>query len=431
MRFIVFVCALLSLSFGAKLHYDIYKLQTSQTSPVLLIIGGIHGNEPGSYFAPSLFLRHYKITKGAVWIVPNLNRDSIIAFERGIYGDMNRKFAAIKPDDPDYQIVGDIKKLITDKRVAIVLNLHDGHGFYRQKFVNDVMNPGAWGQAAIIDQTKLDSAQYGDLSEIAKRVTTKTSILAVDKNHEFNVKNTETKEKDEQMRQSLTYFAISNKKPAFGVETSKNIDSLSLKTTYHLKALEEFMNIMGIEFQRDFELNPQTVEKLIADRGNIVLWSKIELPLSDIRPKLEHIPFDGNSSFTTNNPNISLLKDGKSATLFNGFRKISTLPLDNMKFDNSLKEVDAVVDAKDTKVKMGTVVDVGKDILFKQNPNVRLNLIGHSSNKSDESNIKVDLQDFDKRYSIDLDGKIFRAEFYKDKAFCGAIMIRFGNSLKN
>jgi hypothetical protein len=102
-----------------------------------------------------------------------------------------------------------------------------------------------------------------------------------------------------------------------------------------------------------------------------------------------------------------------------------------MEFDNSLNEVDAVVDAKDTKVKMGTVVDVGKDILFKQNPNVRLNLIGHSSNKSDESNIKVDLQDFDKRYSIDLDGKIFRAEFYKDKAFCGAIMIRFGNSSKN
>ncbi|MEY4505370.1 MAG: hypothetical protein RL154_1670 [Pseudomonadota bacterium] len=425
MRIFFAICALISFSFAAKTHYDLYKLETNQSAPVLLIIGGIHGNEPGSYFAPSLFISHYKITKGAVWVVPNLNRDSIIKFERGIYGDMNRKFSVIAPNDPDLTVINDIKKVITDKRVAIVLNLHDGHGFYRPKFINDKMNPSAWGQATIIDQKKLDGVKYGELAEIASKVTTKTSVITTNEIHEFNVKNTETKEKDEQMRQSLTFFAINNSKPAFGVETSKNIDSLSTKTTYQLKAFEEFMIIAGIEFKRDFELNQQTVEKLIAERGTLKLSDKFEIPLNDIRAKIEHIPYDGKFQYSSNNPNVTLLKDGNVIGVYNGFKKITILTLDNTPYDSSLKESVAVVDAKETKAQLGSLISVQKDILFKANSGYRLNMIGFNGSNIDESDIKVSLKDFDKKYSLDSAGKIYRAEFYKDKAFCGAIIIKF------
>lgn len=422
--FLAFILFATSL-FAAKLHFDLYKLENDQTSPVLLIIGGIHGNEPGSYFAPGLFVKHYKITKGNVWVVPNLNRDSIIKFERGIYGDMNRKFAYIAPNDQDAQIVDDVKKLITDKRVAIVLNLHDGHGFYRPKFVNSNMNPAAWGQATIIDQKKLDGVKYGELDEIAKKVTSKTSVITVDENHEFNVKNTETKEKDKDMRQSLTFYAINSGKPAFGIETSKNIDNLSIKVTYQLKAFEEFMNIMGIEFKRDFELNQQTVDRLINERGSVKIANIIDLPLDNIKAKIEHIPFSGNFSYVATNPNITMYKDGNAIGIYNGFKKLTVLTLDNTPIDDSLKEITAIVDGKELKVKIGSVINVNKDILFKSNSGTRLNLIGFSANKPDESDIKVELKSFDKKYSIDTTNKIYRAEFYKGKAFCGAILIKF------
>jgi hypothetical protein len=88
------VCAAVTL-FGANLHFSLHKMESGK-GDTLLIIGGIHGNEPGGYFAPSLFLSRYKIEHGNVWVVPNLNFDSIVANQRGVYGDMNRKFAVIK-----------------------------------------------------------------------------------------------------------------------------------------------------------------------------------------------------------------------------------------------------------------------------------------------------------------------------------------------
>ena len=43
-----------------------------QDDNTLLIVGGIQGDEPGAFMAASLIATHYNITKGSVWIVPNL-----------------------------------------------------------------------------------------------------------------------------------------------------------------------------------------------------------------------------------------------------------------------------------------------------------------------------------------------------------------------
>ncbi len=82
-----------------------------QDNNTLLIVGGIQGDEPGAFMAASLIATHYKITKGSVWIVPNLNFYSIIKRSRGPFGDMNRKFAALSPNDPDYNSIQRIKKI--------------------------------------------------------------------------------------------------------------------------------------------------------------------------------------------------------------------------------------------------------------------------------------------------------------------------------
>ena len=152
-KFLIAALAALSLN-AANLHFSLHKMESGK-GDTLFIIGGIHGNEPGSYFAPALFINHYKIIDGNVWVVPNLNFDSLTQNQRGIYGDMNRKFAVIKNDDKDKQIVADIKKLILEPKVDLILNLHDGHGFYRKEHKNNLFNPKAWGQAFIIDQQAL------------------------------------------------------------------------------------------------------------------------------------------------------------------------------------------------------------------------------------------------------------------------------------
>jgi succinylglutamate desuccinylase len=123
---------LLLLLFGASMllaHINLIKKENSDSNTTLLVIGGIHGNEPGGYFAASILATHYKVYSKNLWIVPNLNKASIMANRRGIYGDMNRKFSVIKKNDKDKEIIKEIKKIILSPQISLVLNLHDGHGF--------------------------------------------------------------------------------------------------------------------------------------------------------------------------------------------------------------------------------------------------------------------------------------------------------------
>ncbi|MCG3657718.1 M99 family carboxypeptidase catalytic domain-containing protein [Aliarcobacter butzleri] len=294
MKFIVvFLLLVINLFAVTNRDFSIYKKEAQTPSHTLLIIGGIHGDEPGAYFAPAFFEKYYKITKGSVWVIPNINGDSIIANQRGIYNDMNRKFSVIEKDDPDYFIIERVKKIILDKKVDLILNLHDGHGFYRETYENAIFNPKAWGQATIIDQDKINGLnKFGDLDNIATKVRNNlNNDKLFQEYHSFGVKNTQTKFKDEQQQLSLTYFAVTNNKPAFAIETSKNITDLTEKVIYQLKSMEEFMKIMDIEFQRDFDINNyEEVKKRLFDFGEVKINENIAFDLSDTRKILRFVP---------------------------------------------------------------------------------------------------------------------------------------------
>ena len=65
-------------------------------APVVLVVGGIQGDEPGGFSAATLLTTNYTIRKGVLWVVPNLNFPSIIKRSRGLYGDMNFFFITQK-----------------------------------------------------------------------------------------------------------------------------------------------------------------------------------------------------------------------------------------------------------------------------------------------------------------------------------------------
>ena len=230
----IFLLKLLAVTlfFSVYLNANIQliKKENKDSNTTLLVIAGIHGNEPGSYFAASILATYYDINSKNIWIVPNLNKDSIILNKRGINGDMNRKFSVIKKHDKDEQIIKDIKKIILKKNISLVLNLHDGHGFYRKEFQGNIFNPNAWGQTCVIDQCKLNENQpFGNLNKIASTVKENMNKKLIKEHHAFDVRNTKTKFEDEQMQLSLTYFAVTNNKPAFAIESSKNLSTLSQK----------------------------------------------------------------------------------------------------------------------------------------------------------------------------------------------------------
>ena len=427
--FALFLLLCATSAFSADLHYSLIKKESGKTNEsTLLVIGGIHGDEPGGYFAPMLLAKHYTIQKGNVWIVPNLNFDSIVKNRRGIYGDMNRKFAKIETEDKDFEIVSDIKKLILDPKVDLTLNLHDGQGFYRAKNIDKNFNPKAWGQATIIDQQNIPNAKYGNLAEIAKKVNQETNVDLIEDVHEFNVKNTNTKDKDKAMQQSLTYFSITNNKPAFAIETSKNITDLSHKVFYQLKTIEKFMKVMNIEFTRSFELEEKVIEELLKDVGMLEIPpTKIMLNLSTLKPSIRFFPINkADFHYHSENPLIAVIHDKNEYKIMNGNKLISTLKADMMEFDNSLNEINLLLDGKKSTAKVGTLIQAREHFEIAPIQGYRINIIGYSKEGVlSEEGIKVEPSALMKSYAIDKEETTYMVHFYKDKKFCGMVNIQF------
>lgn len=431
MKFIfVFLLLVINLFAVTNRDFSIYKKESQTPSHTLLIIGGIHGDEPGAYFAPAFFEKYYKITKGSVWVIPNINGDSIIANQRGIYNDMNRKFSVIEKDDPDYFIIERVKKIILDKKVDLILNLHDGHGFYRETHENAIFNPKAWGQATIIDQDKINGLdKFGDLDKIATQVKNNLNKDKLFQEfHSFGVKNTQTKFKDEQMQLSLTYFAITNNKPAFAIETSKNITDLTEKVIYQLKSIEEFMKIMDIEFQRDFDINNyEEVKKRLFDFGEVKINENIAFDLNDTRKILRFIPLKKeNNEFKFENAlGATKLVDNKYELYIGNINVTNLFPqiFDVKEYKDSIK---IEVDGKVINTKLGEVIDVKNSFKIVKNDFFRVNVIGFSKAGVDsEDDILLKKSDMVDSFSIDTNNKQYRVEFYKDNNFYGMITINF------
>jgi len=426
--FVLSLCFLLSTyAFGTNFHYSTIKKESGSGS-TLLVVGGIHGDEPGGYFAPMLLAKHYKIESGNLWIVPNLNFDSILKGARGINGDMNRKFAKIETKDKDFDIVTEIKKLILHPKVDLTLNLHDGQGFYRDKNIDKLFNQKAWGQATIIDQQQIPNAKYGNLAEIAKKVNKETNVDLLEDVHEFNLKDTDTRKQDKAMQQSLTYFSITNGKPAFAIETSKNMTELSQKVFYQLKTIEKFMNVMNIKFTRDFELEQMVVKKLIANYGTLEIpVTKITLDLSTLKSTIGFFPMNKDKLvYSSNNPLVAVIKDKDEYKVMNGNILVSRLKPDYNEFENSLSDITLQIDGKKSTVKVGTLISVKNSFLIEPINGHRINVIGYSkTGVGNESGIKIELKDLIKTYAIDKSETTYMVQFYKDKKFCGMLNIKF------
>ncbi|MDH5573103.1 MAG: hypothetical protein OEY89_15180, partial [Gammaproteobacteria bacterium] len=58
----------------------------------------------------------------------------------------------------------------------------------------------------------------------------------------------------------------------------------------------------------------------------------------------------------------------------------------------------------------------------------RVNVIGYrKSGVFNEMGIMIQKSDISRQYSIDQDENIFRVEFYREKKFCGMLLMNFEN----
>lgn len=234
---------------GTDHELHVYKIYGEIPGKTLLLIGGIQGDEPGGFLSAD----HYadiSLAKGNLIVVPRANFKSIVLYQRKVNDDMNRKFAEDRKNNYETKIVEILKKLINES--DCLLNLHDGSGFYSEKWEGPDRNPRRYGQSIISDcevHINPETGETIDLGAMANWVADKINKKIKNPLHYIRFNNHRTAEKNslhKEQRKSATYYALYTCGiPAFGIETSKSLP-IELKVRHHNLAINAFMEKFDI-----------------------------------------------------------------------------------------------------------------------------------------------------------------------------------------
>lgn len=259
---LVFLLVFSGLSSGTREHdiyfkdtaheLNVYRIYGQEPGPTLLIIGGIH-DEPSGYLTADQYV-DILLKKGNLIVVPRANFQTIIEDEQRALGNMNRLFdledLRFENDHP-MEIVAILKGLISES--DYLLNLHDGWGFFRPEFIDDMHNPERHGQSIIADTDVYEAPGTGKilpLREIAEKICKVVNAEITDEKHIFRFNNHDTFSevtRHIEQRKSATFYALFHHYiPAFGIETSKNIGDPALKVRYQTIIINAFMDEFGI-----------------------------------------------------------------------------------------------------------------------------------------------------------------------------------------
>jgi hypothetical protein len=308
-----------------ELH--VYEIHGHESGPTLMIIGGIQGDEPGGYLSADMYA-DISLATGNLIVVPRANFHAILLNQRGPNGDMNRKFAGQRDQDSEARIVTILKELIS--RSDVLLNLHDGSGFYRPTWEDNLHNPMRFGQSIIGDADVYRSPQSGkviELGQIAARICDQVNTHVVEEKYKFRFNNHNTisdTTKHREQRLSATYYSLTRHEiPAFGIESSKQIRSNELKLRHKSMVINAFMNEFGIVPE-----NP----KILVEK-----------------PELNHLIVLINGSERV------AVKDGETLMLAPGDRVV----IEHIDMDNYRRGLAADI------IGMGQLNDIGKDYQIK------------------------------------------------------------------
>ena len=235
---------------GSDAELDVYTITGSSPGPTLLLLGGIQGDEPGGFLAADLYA-DVTLRKGNMFVVPRANFFSVVENNRGVEGDMNRKFAgAQKRGDRDVQIVEIIKDLM--KKSDFFLNLHDGSGFYSPTWESPLHNSMRFGQSVIADAEEYTTPEGKviPLGQMVRSVIAKVNSQISVTDHRYKFNNHRTLSPDslhKEQRLSATFHALTKVGiPAFASETSKTIKDYRLRVRYQTMVINAFLEEFGI-----------------------------------------------------------------------------------------------------------------------------------------------------------------------------------------
>ena len=120
---------------GTPYETPYFSFATGTLGPILMVLGGVHGNEPGGWLASERIAESVRPDSGALLVLPRANVQAINLFERTTdeLGDLNRLYPGDPNGLPMARMAHEIVETLRAYHVSHVLDLHESWSFYRDR----------------------------------------------------------------------------------------------------------------------------------------------------------------------------------------------------------------------------------------------------------------------------------------------------------
>jgi Succinylglutamate desuccinylase / Aspartoacylase family len=131
--------------------------------PRVLVLGGVHGNEPGGWMAADA-IAQWTVRVGSLVVVPRANIVATRVFQRTLpeLGDLNRLYPGSADGLPMARMALEIVSLANEIDADLLIDMHESWGFYNER--------GANTGTAFIGQTVTEGAGDAALPPVARVV---------------------------------------------------------------------------------------------------------------------------------------------------------------------------------------------------------------------------------------------------------------------
>jgi predicted deacylase len=129
---------------GTPWETVLYIISSPKAGPVVMVIGGIHGDEPAGYLAADS-IATWSVDRGTLLVLPRANVPAIADRKRNVPGgtDLNRAFPGNRnSENQTEKLAAAIFEIIQEHEPHWVIDLHEAQNFEREL-------PGALGQTLI------------------------------------------------------------------------------------------------------------------------------------------------------------------------------------------------------------------------------------------------------------------------------------------
>lgn len=202
-----------------------HEIDSEEPGPIIIIIGGIHGDEPAGSLAAKK-LTNFTPDKGKLFIFPAINKQGLDNNNRYYIDeiDLNRAFPGDDDGNAGEKLAARLFKFI-NKKADMVIDLHESKYFAKE-------NSEYFGQSII-------AGQHDRSILISMNVVSKANEEIENNLEEFIINSYPAK--------NSLVWAVDKfiKIPSFMVETSKQME-LEKRVDYHIKIVKLILEEMGV-----------------------------------------------------------------------------------------------------------------------------------------------------------------------------------------